>query len=84
MVKRRNNSGLMPNSSRGFDCRRILVDMNVPCGLSDLMNMMGESEEMLRLYELVGKVAATDCTILIQGDSGTGKQLIAQDRKSVV
>ncbi|MDP8247370.1 MAG: sigma-54 dependent transcriptional regulator [Candidatus Tritonobacter lacicola] len=78
MVKRRNNSGLMPNSSRGFDCRRILVDMNVPCGLSDLMNMMGESEEMLRLYELVGKVAATDCTILIQGDSGTGKQLIAQ------
>ena len=53
-------------------------DINVPRGLSDIMKMMGKGEEMLRVYELVGKVAATDCTILIHGESGTGKQLIAQ------
>jgi DNA-binding NtrC family response regulator len=38
----------------------------------------GESEEMKKIKELVQKVAPTNSTILIQGESGTGKQVLAR------
>jgi DNA-binding NtrC family response regulator len=42
-----------------------------------LNNIIGESEKMLALFEMVEKVAGTDSTVLIQGESGTGKELVA-------
>ena len=41
-------------------------------------NIVGKSESMLRLLDLVGQVAASRSTVLIQGESGTGKELIAK------
>src|ERR1700691_6121370 len=41
-------------------------------------NIVGKSEPMLRIFDLVAQVAATRSTILIQGESGTGKELIAK------
>ena len=38
----------------------------------------GESSEMKKIKELVEKVANTKSTILIQGESGTGKQVLAR------
>lgn len=38
----------------------------------------GQSSEMRQLREMVGKVAETKSTILIQGESGTGKQVLAR------
>ena len=38
----------------------------------------GESSEMKKIKELVRKVAPTNSTILIQGESGTGKQVLAR------
>jgi len=38
----------------------------------------GESPEMKKIKELVQKVANTKSTILIQGESGTGKQVLAR------
>ncbi|HEX3940570.1 MAG TPA: sigma-54 dependent transcriptional regulator [Acidobacteriaceae bacterium] len=41
-------------------------------------NIIGKSEPMLRIFDLVAQVAPTRSTILIQGESGTGKELIAK------
>jgi Nif-specific regulatory protein len=41
-------------------------------------DMVGESEAMLHVYQLITKVAATDSTVLISGESGTGKELAAR------
>src|SRR5277367_5171879 len=41
-------------------------------------NIVGKSEPMLRIFDLVAQVAPTRSTILIQGESGTGKELIAK------
>ena len=40
--------------------------------------IIGKSEPMLRIFDLVGQVASSRSTVLIQGESGTGKELIAK------
>lgn len=49
-----------------------------PKSRAQLNNIIGESDKMLALFEMVEKVAGTDSTILIQGESGTGKELVAR------
>ncbi|HVN80828.1 MAG TPA: sigma-54 dependent transcriptional regulator [Terriglobia bacterium] len=41
-------------------------------------NIVGKSEKMLRIFDLVSQVAQSRSTVLIQGESGTGKELIAK------
>jgi DNA-binding NtrC family response regulator len=41
-------------------------------------NIVGKSEPMLRLFDLVAQVAPSRSTVLVQGESGTGKELIAK------
>jgi DNA-binding NtrC family response regulator len=41
-------------------------------------NIIGTSQRMQEIYNLIAKVADTDSTILIQGESGTGKELVAR------
>ncbi len=41
-------------------------------------NIVGKSEPMLRLFDLVAQVAPSRSTVLIQGESGTGKELVAK------
>jgi PAS domain S-box-containing protein len=40
--------------------------------------IIGQSEEMQRVYELIDLVASSDATVLITGENGTGKELVAQ------
>jgi len=40
-------------------------------------NLIGKSDRMQDIYELIRTVSAIDATILIQGESGTGKELVA-------
>jgi len=41
-------------------------------------NVIGESEEMRKIFELINTVAPTDTTVMIRGESGTGKELVAK------
>lgn len=41
-------------------------------------NIVGKSERMLRLLEMVTLVASSRSTVLIHGESGTGKELVAK------
>src|SRR6267142_1704949 len=41
--------------------------------------MLGRSAEMRRAFEMADRVAPTDSTVLILGESGTGKDLLAQE-----
>lgn len=40
--------------------------------------MVGASEAMRELYALIGQAAVTDLPVLVSGETGTGKELVAQ------
>src|SRR6185369_16820950 len=40
--------------------------------------IVGKSEKLQQVFDLVNKVAGTNANVLIQGESGTGKELIAR------
>ena len=41
-------------------------------------NLIGVSEEMQKIFDLINTVAPTDTTVMIRGESGTGKELVAK------
>ncbi len=41
-------------------------------------NIIGKSKKMRDVYEIIGKVAPANATVLIEGESGTGKDLVAK------
>lgn len=41
-------------------------------------NIIGKSQEMMKIFEIVEKVKDTPTTVLLEGESGTGKELIAR------
>lgn len=40
--------------------------------------MVGKSEPMRQIFEVIGTLAQADCTVLVRGESGTGKELVAR------
>ncbi|MDR3634859.1 MAG: response regulator, partial [Isosphaeraceae bacterium] len=41
-------------------------------------NLLGKSSRMREVFTRVARVAASSCTVLITGETGTGKELVAQ------
>lgn len=44
----------------------------------DRVQLIGVSPPMLRIYKLIGTLSGNTSTVLITGDSGTGKELVAR------
>jgi transcriptional regulator with PAS, ATPase and Fis domain/CheY-like chemotaxis protein len=66
----------------GIDTCRVFdgeTSRSVPKTKNHLRGMIGDSEPMQRAYELTRMVAARDTTVLVTGESGTGKDLVAQE-----
>jgi transcriptional regulator with PAS, ATPase and Fis domain len=40
--------------------------------------LVGESEQMRHLHQLIGKISQSNCSVLLIGDTGTGKELVAR------
>src|SRR5690606_31632271 len=47
-------------------------------GVHSLDRMTGRSAPMLKVFELIRKVAPTRANVLVRGESGTGKELVAR------
>jgi DNA-binding NtrC family response regulator len=56
----------------------VRVNQYLASELTSSKELVGESEPILMLREVLRKVAPTEATVLIQGENGTGKELVAQ------
>jgi len=54
------------------------VDMNAIPDNASGEALIGRSRPMQDVYKAIGRVSPTDATVLIRGDSGTGKELVAR------
>ncbi len=57
-----------------FENRHLRRQLDAPRRFPDIV---GQSKKMLELFELVGAVAGSDANILVIGENGTGKEMIA-------
>ena len=54
-----------------------MAPLEVARGLSDASGLVGRAPRFQRMLELVSRVAPSDATVLLQGESGSGKELVA-------
>ncbi|HMP83313.1 MAG TPA: sigma-54 dependent transcriptional regulator [Verrucomicrobiota bacterium] len=60
-------------------CNRLMSDpIEVGTAQSTQTAIIGNSRAMQAIYKEIGRVAATAVTVLIRGDTGTGKELVAR------
>ncbi len=66
---------------RALEKRRLIQITSEEYAYSDeagFEGLIGRSQKIREVYKLIQKVAPTDCTVLIIGESGTGKDLTAK------
>ena len=57
--------------------RELAATRQLAKGIPSCDRLVGSSQQMLKVYDLVRRVANLDASVLITGESGTGKELVA-------
>lgn len=60
------------------ETRVAAIEKTVRATLPHDHELLAQSPEMLNILEQAGKVAATDASVLLQGETGTGKEILAR------
>ena len=69
---------LMTSVKNALEHKELVVEnKQLKKKVSKKYEMIGESEKMKKIKELIEKVAPTDARVLITGDNGSGKELVA-------
>ncbi len=70
---------VVDNASRNQHLRRANAELNRRLDEKfGFQGVIGNSPQMHEVIDLLRRIAPTDATVLIQGDTGTGKELVAQ------
>lgn len=70
---------VLRRASQFYELHREVEQLRVSATrLSDFVAVVGTDEKMLAIYSFASKVAASDATVLISGETGTGKELLAR------
>jgi DNA-binding NtrC family response regulator len=81
VAKPLNDEHLMVVIRRALEYRRLEAEVKklqqAQAEARSVPGMVGHSLAMQEIYKLIGRVAATDATVLLSGESGTGKELAA-------
>src|SRR4030095_701736 len=68
-------------TERALTARRLTQEvMRLKSGLQEVWEfgaIIGRHPRMQEVYKIIGRVAASDVTVLLRGESGTGKELVA-------
>ena len=64
--------------SRGLNARKNRIEPEFATLAPKTSGLKGNSAAMQEVYKLIGKVSAEDVTVLVTGESGSGKELVAQ------
>jgi transcriptional regulator with GAF, ATPase, and Fis domain len=77
LVDEARRAGTLADLERAW--RELAAAASAPSGaIPARFGIVGDSPKMRAVYELLGKVAPTDVSVLILGETGTGKELVAQ------
>ena len=76
----KNTSGSAAGTQAPANCGKLVPwERKAPRGAEQpLPGMIGQSEVMQEVYRLVRMVAKRDTTVLVTGETGTGKELVAE------
>jgi DNA-binding NtrC family response regulator len=81
IAKPLNDDHLLVLIQRALEYRRLEQELRELRGSASkaagIPGIVGHSPAMQDVYKLIGRVAATDATVLIEGETGTGKELVA-------
>src|SRR3989339_781995 len=72
---------ILASISQALEAGRFMrsrVELDVAPDTTAAGAIIGKSKPMQEVYKAIGRVAPTDATVLIRGDSGTGKELVAR------
>ncbi len=75
---RRLFTGLIRDLSEREEAERRLKELKVELDRSRFGQIVGRSRAMRNLYQTIGDVAQGDWTVLVEGETGSGKELVAR------